>query len=69
MAKRKIKKYLVLKPVRSDKKGTYFAAGDTITSRDFMASIIAGWLTSDPPILKEIDGNEPEEVIPDGGDD
>jgi hypothetical protein len=51
--KAKPKLYRVLKPVRNDKTGKYFAPGDIVKAKDFTAKTIAGWLVSDPPVLKE----------------
>lgn len=52
-AKQKPMQYRVLKPVRNDKTGKYFAPGDIVKVKDFKAKTIAGWLISDPPVLKE----------------
>ena len=47
-------RFEVLRPVRNDKKDTYFGAGETITTDDFESKIIRGWLAKDPPVLKEL---------------
>lgn len=66
MAKKKetaVTDYVVLIGCQNDKTGATFAPGDIVTSADFSAAVIAGWLTCDPPVLavKEAatDGSNP----------
>lgn len=49
-----MKKYKVLRPIRSDKKKKEWAAGDVVKDSDFPKYIIEGWLSKSPPVLEEV---------------
>lgn len=55
MSKKKetaVTEYEVLIPCRNDATNKSYRPGDTVTTADFPAEVIANWQTIDPPVLR-----------------
>jgi hypothetical protein len=50
-----MKQYKVLIPCRDDKSGKSWKAGDKLDANDLPASVIAAFLSNDPPVLAAVE--------------